>query len=226
MRNRKIVVISGIVILILSIFGVIYYGINSSGGNIKNTEKVENIELEYQESIREILNFLSSIAGVQAKSIEIINDPIGFKGELFVPSKSILNGINYFLESTENNKMRDLDITVENDTINIYVLYKVNRFIKTPIEVKVRPTLNENKDLVIYVDNVKFLDLKIANWIVNIALNSFVKDWFPNDGDFHVEFNKNNVVISKENFKAVKLKNISLNNNGINIDAIIDLEEI
>ena len=226
MKNKKIAVIVSFIIIVLSIIGILYYKNTFNNKNINNPEKIENQQIEHKEPNKEILNFLSSISGVQAKNIEIINDPVGFKGELYVPNNSILNGVDYFLKETKNNKMKDLNIEVGNGYIKAYVVYKVNNFIKTPIEVKVKPTLNENKDLVIYIDNVKFLDLKIADWIVNIALNSFVKDWFPEDGHFDVEFNKNNVVISKENFKSVQLNDIYLSNNGINIYAVIDLEKI
>ena len=80
--------------------------------------------------------------------------------------------------------------------------YKVNKIIKTPIEVRVNPVLNDNKDLVINIEEVKFLDIKVADWIVNLVLNGFIKDWFPSNGDLKVELNKGNVVIYKENFKG------------------------
>nr|WP_294576035.1 hypothetical protein [uncultured Romboutsia sp.] len=48
------------------------------------------------------------------------------------------------------------------------------------IEVKVVPKLNNDKGLELKIKEVKFLDLKIANWIVNLGISSFIKDWFFN----------------------------------------------
>ena len=78
--------------------------------------------------------------------------------------------------------------------------------------------------MVLKIDDVKFLDLKIANWIVNIGLNNFIKDWFTRDMD--VKFNDGNVVIYKSNFKGVYLNNISINSQNIKIDMNINMEEL
>ena len=78
--------------------------------------------------------------------------------------------------------------------------------------------------MVLKIDDVKFLDLKIANWIVNIGLNNFIKDWFTSDMD--VKFNDGNVVIYKSNFKGVYLNKISINSKDIKIDMSINMEEI
>ena len=43
-----------------------------------------------------------------------------------------------------------------------------NKNITTPIKVKVVPTLNNNKDLELKIQEVKFLDLKISDWLVNL----------------------------------------------------------
>ncbi|MGL5084631.1 MAG: hypothetical protein ACRC68_02760, partial [Clostridium sp.] len=98
--------------------------------------------------------------------------------------------------------------------------------IKTPIELIVSPSLNENEDLVINIDEVKFLDIKIADFIVNIAVNSFIKDWFPSDSDLKIDFNKGNVVIYKENLKGIVLKNVSVESDGLKINAIINLADL
>ena len=89
---------------------------------------------------------------------------------------------------------------------------------------KINPSLNESKDLVIDIGEVKVLDLKVANFIVNLVMKTFVIDWFDNS-NIKVEYGKNNVIISKENFKNVNLNSIEVKNEGILLDMIINLEK-
>lgn len=219
--NKKLVIIIVSIITVILISGVFHFNKLSEVNNNVNKDKVVQEEPKNNEAM---LKMLSSIAGVQAKNVEIINNPVGFKGELFAPKESILNGVDYFLKNTENTKMEDVKIEIGDGFVSVFVNYKVTKNIKTSIEVKVIPSLNENEDLVININEVRFLDLKIADWIVNLALDSFAEDWFPED--FKVEYNKGNVVILKENFNGVYLKDIKVEESGLNINAIIDLEQI
>ena len=225
MKNTRVsIIIVILVIIIISIFGCSYFNksVESKNENIKN-EEVDNSNTD---DIEGVIEFLSAISGVKAIDIEIINNPVGFKGKLFVPKESIANGVDYYLQHTNNEKMEDLKVDVGENFISVYVNYKVNKVIKTPIEVRINPVLNENKDLVINIDEVKFLDIKVADWIVNLALNSFVKDWFPSDSGLSLEFNNGNVVVYKENFNGVNLNQLSIEENGLNIDATIGIEKI
>ncbi|MEE0727789.1 MAG: hypothetical protein UCV58_14830, partial [Clostridium saudiense] len=75
--------------------------------DIKKEETNEKVDSD-------IMDFLNAIAGVKAEELEIINNPIiGVKGKIFVPEESIVNGINYFLEKTKNNKMSNLEAVTE-----------------------------------------------------------------------------------------------------------------
>lgn len=225
--NKKLAIIIVSIVSVLIIFGVILFNmINRSKDENVNENKYEANNIETTENQSEIINFISSIAGLQASNIEVINDPIGIKGELFAPEETILNGVDYFLEKTNNEKMKDLKINIEEGHISIYVNYEVLNNIKTPVEVKVKPSINDEEDLVITIDEVRFLDLKIADWIVNLALKSFVKDWFPEDGKINVKFNKGDVIVYKDNFKGVNLKSVLLEEVGLKINAIIDLKYV
>jgi hypothetical protein len=223
-NKRIIVVLVALLIIIISIFGCSHFSksIDNSNENIKNEQSINSETYDIEKAVE----FLGSVSGVKAVDVEIINNPIGFKGELFVPKESIANGVDYYLSHTNNEKMKDLKISIDEKFISIYVNYKVNNIIKTPIEVIIKPILNENKDLVINIDEVKFLDIKVADWIVNLTLNSFIKDWFPSNGDLRIEFNKGNVVIYKENFQGISLNNISIEDQGLNINMSIDLKKI
>ena len=140
--------------------------------------------------------------------------------------KSILNGVDYFLKHTENDKMTNVKVDIGDSYIAIRVDYKITKSITTPIEVKIIPTLNNNKDLELKIKEVKFLDLKVADWIVNMGLKSFIKDWFPKDENINVEFKDGVVVIYKDNFNGIELDKLKVESTGLNINMTIDLNTI
>lgn len=225
MKNKRIIIVLLMLVLVITvIIGCTYF--NKSVENSNEQIRNEEISNSNESDIEGVIEFLGSISGVKAIDIEIINNPVGFIGELYAPKESIKNGVDYYLANTNNDKMEDLKIDIGDNFLSVYVNYKVNKMIKTPIEVKVNPVLNDNGDLVINIDEVKFLDIKIADWIVNLALNSFVKDWFPSDGDLKLEFNKGNVVVYRENFKGLKINTLSLEEEGLKINVTIDLEKV
>ena len=55
--------------------------------------------------------------------------------------------------------MENVKVDIGKGYIYIIVDYKITKNITTPIEVKVVPTLNNNKDLELKIQEVKFLDL-------------------------------------------------------------------
>lgn len=224
MKNKRIAIILIILLLVITgIIGCTYFNksIDNSDDQIKN-EQISNSNND----TADIVEFLGSIAGVKVIDIEIINNPVGFTGEIYAPKESIKNGVYYYLFNTNNEKMEDLKIDIDDNSLSVYVNYKVNKVIKTPIEVKVNPELNDNGDLVINIDEVKLLDIKIADWVVNLVLNNFIKDWFPSNVDLNLEFNKGNVVVYRENFKGISINEISLEEEGLKVNVTIDLEKI
>lgn len=221
MNKRLTIVIISISIIAL-LFGAVYYNKTEKEEIINKQEPIK--EEQYVE--KEIIKFLRSISGMKANEIDIIDNPVGFKGELVLPKESIQNGIEYFLKNTNNEKMKELKIEVEPGYIRIYVEYEPIKNIKTPIEVEVIPEIDENEDLAIYIKEVRFLDLKIANWIVDFAMKSFIKDWFPEESQSKMEFNRGNVVLYKENFGGVYLKDIIVTSNELKINAIVNLDQV
>ena len=113
----------------------------------------------------------------------------------------------------------------EKEYVTISVDYKVTKNITTPIEVKIYPKLNDNKDLVINIEEIKLLDIKLPKLIVNIVMDSFIKDWFPKE-DNNIEFTKGAVIIDKENFNEIDLENLEVEEDGLRIKAVIKLEEV
>ena len=223
MKNKRNIIIS-IIILITIILGAIVLYIYGKDKDIPNenlTNEIINEKLE-----EGTIGFLNSISGIKAENMEIINQPvIGVKGKVIVPEVSIINGIKYYLKSTKNDKMSNLEVDIQNNSIDLYVNYAVNDSFNTPIKVNSTPSLNENKDLVINIGEVKVLDLKLANFLVNLALKTFVKDWF-NDSNMKVDYEKSKVIIYKENFEGIDIDSILVNNDDITLGIIIDARKI
>ena len=217
-----------IVLLTLAVLLGIYAFISSNKSINEDTSYKYNNKVETTEDKNTIeeLEFLKSISGLKAKNIELINSPVGIKGEFLAPRESILNGVDYFLKHTENDKMTNVKVELGNGYISIRVDYKITKKITTPIEVKVVPLLNKNKDLELNIDEFKFLDLKIADWIVDIGLKGFIKDWFPKNEDINIEFKEGIIVIYKDNFKGINLDSLKVKETGLNINMTIDLNII
>lgn len=224
MKNKKAIITTVVIIVALTLG---YYFMKPAPvDNSSTNNKVEDNKKEEEENTSEGIKFLRQIAGVKATEIEIIDNPVGIKGEFLAPRESILNAVDYFLKDTKNSKMENTGIDLGKGYIDLSTDYKVNSFITTPIKVKVKPSLDESKNLVLEVYELKFLDLKIANWIVNMGVESFIKDWFPKDKDFKVTFEEGRVIVDKSNFESIILNEISIDPKGMKIDMIINLEKI
>lgn len=226
MKNKKQKTFLGIIIFFILSATIIFSIKKLDTQQNQQVKKIENNKGTVENSKEKNLTFFRDIAGVKAKNIELINNPVGVKGEFLVPEKSILNGVNYFLKLTKNDKISNVNIDIEENGIIAKVDYKVNKSITTPIEVKFLPTVDKNNNLILNIKEVKLLDLKLYDWIVDIALKSFIKDWFSKDSNIDVKFEKGNVVIDKNNFKEVILKNISLGPKDLKINMIIDFNYI
>lgn len=226
MKNKKQKIFLGIIIFFILSATIIFSIKKLDTQQNQQVKKIENNKDAVENSKEKNLTFFRDIAGVKATNIELIDNPVGVKGEFLVPEKSILNGINYFLKQTKNDKISNVNIDIEESGIIAKVDYKVNKSITTPIEVKFLPTVDKNNNLILNIKEVKLLDLKLYDWIVDIALKSFIKDWFSKDSNIDVKFEKGNVVIDKNNFKEVILKNISLEQKDLKINMIIDFNYI
>ena len=225
MKNNKKITAS-ILIVLVALLGTYIYVKTRPVENTSTNNKTEITNPNKEEKVKEEIKFLREIEGIKAENIELINKPVGLKGEFVAPRESILKGVHYFLKDTKNIKMENIEIDIGNGYIDLRTNYIVNSFISTPIQVKVKPTLDSDKNLVLQVSEFKFLDLNIPKWIVNIGVESFVKDWFPEDKNFKVAFDEGRVVVDKSNYEKVILNKISIDNNEMKIDMIVNLEKI
>lgn len=198
----------------------------SNKDDVEKLSEPANVGVIQQENAIKEIEFLKSISGVKAEQLELISNPVGVKGSFVVPKTSILSGLDYFLKNTKNDKMDNVKLDIGKGYISIKVDYKVTKKIVTPIEVKVVPTLSSTNDLVLNIKEVKFLDLKISDWLVNLVLKSFIKDWFPDNGDINIEFKEGSVIINKDNFKGLSIDSLKVGSSGLNIGMSIDLNAI
>ncbi|MGL5346268.1 MAG: hypothetical protein ACRDA3_02870 [Peptostreptococcaceae bacterium] len=224
MKKKYIIIILSIIVILCGLFIFINPTNTTIEPNVN--EKLEDNSDKNQENTKEEIKFLKEIVGIKAEQVELVNNPVGLKGEFIAPREAILKGVDYFLKDTKNSKMENIEIDIGKGYIYLRTTYKVNSFISTPIEVKVKPSLDESKNLVLQVYEFKFLDLNIPNWIVNIGVESFIKDWFPKDKDIKVTFDEGKVIIDKSNFESLTLNKISIESSGMRIDMIINLEKI
>ena len=221
--SKKTLTIS-ISIAILILFGVYVFTRPSTNDYKQNNNN--KIEKNEETSNNKIINFLSAVQGLKIENLELVDNPVGFEGVFLAPEQSIRNGLDYFLNENKNEKISKVSIDVDSGYIKVKVDYKIINNITTPIEVKVIPSLNEDKDLILKIDEVKFLDLKIANWIVDLGVNNFLKDFFSGNNNLALEFNEGSVLIDKSNFKGIVLNNISIDSKMLKLDVRIDLENL
>lgn len=225
--NKKIIAIILMLIgvLLIGVFAFIYIDKQENRDTQFTIE--ESIEDNNEDiNVYKTIEFLDNVHGLKIENVELINNPVGFKGVFLVPKEAMKNGINYFLKESKNEKIDKVNINIGNGYIKAKMNYKINNRITTPIEAKVIPSLNENKDLLLRIDDVKFLDLNIAKWIVDIGVKNFLKDWFSKDSDILVKFDEGSIIIDKSNFKSITLENIKIDSKELRLDMMIDLEKL
>ncbi|MGL5329160.1 MAG: hypothetical protein ACRDD7_07825, partial [Peptostreptococcaceae bacterium] len=128
MYNKKIwIMVIGVIIIIVGVSSIFHINKPQKSNDTNINNKIEqNIQIE-----NETINFLKSISGLRANNLEVIDNPVGFKAELLAPKKSILNGIDYFLQDTENEKMKNINVDIGEGFIKINVDYEVVKNINT-----------------------------------------------------------------------------------------------
>ena len=223
MKKNK--AIFSIVIIIALLIGS-YIFISSSTGTVKQNNISNKVQEDQSVNNNKTIEFLRAIQGVKIESLELVDNPVGFNGSFLAPKNSIKNGVDYFLEESRNDKIDKGQVDIGSGYIKVNVNYKITNTITTPIELKIIPSINDDKDLILNITEVKFLDLKIADWIINIGVNKFVKDWFTNESDLVVEFEESNVLIDKSNFREFTLNKISIDSEFLKIYMFINMENM
>lgn len=229
MKSKNFLI--GLLIFIVFFSLIIVFNIkdnsNSEVTNENNIEKNEELNTEntdYKNNSK--IEFLKAIKGVKAKNIELTGSPVGLSGEFLAPREAILNGVDYFLKNNKNEKIYDISVDIGQGYIDFSATYKVNENIKTPVMVRVSPTIDEKNNLVLNFDEVRFLDLKLYDWLVDFGVKNIVNDLFSNNNNLKVEFKDGFVIIYKENFDEITLNKLQINTDGLIVDMFINLEKI
>ncbi len=215
------------IVFIITIF-IKFSDNNSKGNKYSKIDKVEtSISNEQEKSIKNTIDFVSSIYGLEVNYLKVIKDPVGLKGKLVAPKETVTNGLDYIIDNIiKNDKLDDMDISLNEGSATVNVIYKVTEKIKTPVEMTIIPKLTNNKSLQIEIKEVKFLDMKIFKWIVDFSTSKFIKEWIPKDSKFKIDYKDGNIVIDKNNFKGITFNDINITTKSLDFDIIFDLEKI
>lgn len=215
------------IVFIITIF-IKFSDNNSKGNKYSKIDKVEtSISNEQEKSIKNTIDFVSSIYGLEVNYLKVIKDPVGLKGKLVAPKETVTNGLDYIIDNIiKNDKLDDMDISLNEGSATVNVIYKVTEKIKTPVEMTIIPKLTNDKSLQIEIKEVKFLDMKIFKWIVDFSTSKFIKEWIPKDSKFKIDYKDGNIVIDKNNFKGITFNDINITTKSLDFDIIFDLEKI
>ncbi|WP_042273820.1 hypothetical protein [[Clostridium] dakarense] len=215
--------------ILLIIFMFMKFNKEDNKENIKTPkDKIEaNHSSTENKSIKNTVEFVSYLYGLEVNELKVINNPVGFKGNVIAPKETVDNGLNYIMNNiVKNEKLENVKVSLGEDTATINVNYKINNKIKTPVEMTIKPMINKDRDLQIEIKEVKFLDIKVFKWLVDFSTNKFIKEWIPEDNQFKIKFNDGNVIIDKSNFKGTTFNDVNIKPDNLNINLTFDLEKI
>lgn len=216
MKIKKIYIVILAVLMIILIGGYeIYTKIKQDITNRQEIEFSTNNNFKLFNGQTEILH---TLVGLESKEMKIIDNPLRIEGEFKVPEETALNGINYYLKTTKNKEINDVDIRIEKDKIIIGAKYKLLNTFKTPMEVSIIPSITKSSDIKLHINDVTVLGFSIDEGLVNAIVDS----WFSNIKGIKVE--KGDVIVDKNNFKDIAIKSISLDTDNLIISLSMKLD--
>lgn len=216
MKIKKIYIVILAVLMIILIGGYeIYTKIKLDITNRQEIEFSTNNNFKLFNGQTEILH---TLVGLESKEMKIIDNPLRIEGEFKVPEETALNGINYYLKTTKNKEINDVDIRIEKDKIIIGAKYKLLNTFKTPMEVSIIPSITKSSDIKLHISDVTVLGFSIDEELVDAIVDS----WFSNIKGIKVE--KGDVIVDKNNFKDIAIKSISLDTDNLIISLSMKLD--
>lgn len=216
MKIKKIYIVILAVLMIILIGGYeIYTKIKQDITNRQEIEFSTNNNFKLFNGQTEILH---TLVGLESKEMKIIDNPLRIEGEFKVPEETALNGINYYLKTTKNKEINDVDIRIEKDKIIIGAKYKLLNTFKTPMEVSIIPSITKSSDIKLHISDVTVLGFSIDEELVDAIVDS----WFSNIKGIKVE--KGDVIVDKNNFKDIAIKSISLDTDNLIISLSMKLD--
>ena len=194
-------------ILIGTIIGLLIY-------NNKPTEPQKELETK-DKSIENI------ISGIDFKNIYLTDNMSKVTLDIIVSSDDVKSMIDYYLQQTNNIKIDETNIEIKENSILLTANYKITDDIITPIEIELIPSITNNNDLQLEIVNIKLLELKIPDKLLNIIFDRFIADLFTD-----AEINGTNIIINKDKFEGIILNNIVINLDEMIINVTMDVNKV
>lgn len=194
-------------ILIGTIIGLLIY-------NNRSIEPQKELETK-DESIENI------ISGIDFKNIYLTDNMSKVTLDIIVSSDDVKSMIDYYLQQKNNIKIDETNIEIKENSILLTANYKITDDIITPIEIELIPSITNNNDLQLEIVNVKLLELKIPDKLLNIIFDRFITDLFTD-----AEINGTNIIINKDKFEGIILNNIVINLDEMIINVTMDVNKV
>ena len=215
LKNKKLYVI--VIIVIMLLIG----GIGIINFNKSNNFETHNGTSNSNEELKLLDNqvaFVKALVGLESKEMKIIDNPLRLEGSFIIPDKTLLNSIEYYLAKSKNTDIKDVEVSINKDGIEISGKYNLFAKFMTPVEITVVPSITKENDVKLDLKDIKVLKLKINNKIIDAIIES----WFSNLQGIRID--NGDVVIDKSNFKGVTVKSLSIESSNFVIGISIKLD--
>lgn len=216
MKKKRNYII-GIIILAIMIIIAISVSYMSKNSKVENKkEQIEestNIKLEDKQ-----LEIFKTLVGLESKEMKIVDNPLRVDGTFLIPQETVLNGVNYYLKTSKNKDIKDVEVSLLENSIKIKAKYNLFGTFKTPVEISVVPSLKENSDIKLDLKDIKVLNLKINQKLID----SIIDNWFTNQEGITID--GGDVIIDKKKLKGITVKDISIKSSNLIIGLSLKLD--
>lgn len=200
--------------MIIIAISVSYMSKNSKVENKKEQiEESTNIKLEDKQ-----LEIFKTLVGLESKEMKIVDNPLRVDGTFLIPQETVLNGVNYYLKTSKNKDIKDVEVSLLENSIKIKAKYNLFGTFKTPVEISVVPSLKENSDIKLDLKDIKVLNLKINQKLID----SIIDNWFTNQEGITID--GGDVIIDKKKLKGITVKDISIKSSNLIIGLSLKLD--
>lgn len=216
MKIKKGYIIIMIIILLIGVASL--EGLLKFKSFVTTKPKLDiNTESEIDISKNQI-EVLRTLVGLECSEMKILDNPLRINGTYKIPQETVLSYIEYYLKSTKNKDIQNVNISIEKDKLSIKAKYKLLNAFKTPIEVDILPSLTKSSQLKLHIIDIKVLGISIDEELIDAIIDS----WFSKIK--YIEVKNGDVIIDKENFKDIEIKEIYLEKNDVIVGIQIYLE--
>lgn len=216
MNKKRIYITLGIILTAILVSVLLQINISHDYSSNKPELDIEsNTNIKIPDKQRE---FLKVLVGLESKNMKIEDNPLRIEGTFVVPQDTVLNGIKYYLKTSKNKDIKDVEINLESEKMKIKAKYNLFGKFKTPVEMSVVPFLTENSDIRLDLKDIRVLNLKINQKLID----SIINNWFSDQKGISVD--DGDVIIDKRNFKGVSLNDLLIKSSNLVINLSINLD--